>query len=96
MVLAFQKRGTTTLGSFAVPKGKENALRAAIATGRGIKYHEYDLDADEIKGVLSQKEYQNLKALFPDEATPAKQTFLEMGKALKAKQSLDKWKKHVV
>lgn len=96
-VLAYQKEGRDNLEQYAIPLGMEDMVDKMI-TGKDVVRFKSGLvlKQDEIKGIFTQKEFLELeRTLFNPKAPPGPgfTEFLEMGKAMKEKKPLDKWKK---
>lgn len=99
-VLAYQRHGSTKLEKFDIPSGYENRIQAAVnaldATHKPLKIKDLSLRWDECKGIMDSVEFDNLTSLFETKIHgDGYASFLELGKALKDKQSLERWKKHV-
>lgn len=94
-VLAYQKAGTNTIDSYDIPDGKEQAFDTFITGKEEVTFKDgLRLNRDEIKGIFTLAEFESFKqAFFTKEIGPGLRTFLELGKALKEKQSLEKWKR---
>lgn len=98
-VLAYQLRGTSTIESIPIPVGKEDVMDAVITAApedKPIKFERANLTLwkDEIKGPMTKAEFEYFRQeMFTTGPTPNFQEWQEMGRALKAGKSMEKWKR---
>ena len=86
---------TTTLKAVQIPDEHVDLVKSTIAEGHGLSLIKsgLKLTAKQIAGVFTEIEYHNLKTTFFS-GGEGYQTFLELGKALHDKKSIEKWKKY--
>lgn len=97
MRLVYQKDGSDRIESLALVDAAAKVVQQAIEGGQGIQSTRLGihLKASEVKGLYSDEEYEGLKNMWAPKAGTGYKSFLELGDALKKKESLERWQKRV-